>query len=52
MDLRNINSGSNRMLKEALKRSHVTILLTSKSLFGDKEALPHWIVLTGYRKEG
>jgi hypothetical protein len=44
--------GSKRMLKEVLERSHVTILLTSKSLFGDKEALPHWIVLTGYRKEG
>ena len=44
--------GSKRMLKEVLERSHVTILLTSKSLFGDKEALPHWIVLTGYRKGG
>jgi hypothetical protein len=35
-------------LKRVLKMSHIPILLTSTALFGDKEELPHWIVLTGY----
>ena len=26
-------------------------MLTSTSLFGDEDALPHWIVLTGYSEE-
>jgi len=53
MGLRNINSRIQpSTLKEVLRRSHVPILLTSTSLFGDKEALPHWIVLTGYGREG
>jgi len=53
MGLRNINSRIHpSTLKEVLGRSHVPILLTSTSLFGDKEALPHWIVLTGYGREG
>jgi len=35
-------------LKDALRKHHVPILLTSTSLFGEKEGLPHWVVLTGY----
>jgi hypothetical protein len=45
------NSGSTvdlHKLKSALNKSHIPILLTSTTLFGDNEALPHWIVLTGY----
>ncbi len=38
-------------LKGALRNSQVPILLTSTSLFGKKEALPHWVVLTGYGKD-
>jgi hypothetical protein len=39
------------MLKTILKRSHIPILLTSTSLFGEKEALPHWVALTGYSED-
>jgi hypothetical protein len=35
-------------LKQGLKRSHIPILLTSTTLFGDEHGLPHWIVVTGY----
>ncbi|MGP8128735.1 MAG: peptidase C39 family protein [Candidatus Bathyarchaeia archaeon] len=38
-------------LKRALRNSHVPILLTSTSLFGEKEDLPHWVVVTGYGEE-
>jgi Peptidase_C39 like family len=38
-------------LKSALRNSHVPILLTSTALFGEKEDLPHWVVLTGYGKD-
>jgi hypothetical protein len=36
------------LMKRILRKSHVPLVLTSTSLFGDEEALPHWIVLTGY----
>jgi ABC-type bacteriocin/lantibiotic exporter with double-glycine peptidase domain len=39
------------MMKRILQRSHVPIILTNTSLFGDEEALPHWIVLTGYSED-
>jgi len=38
-------------LKGVLKMSQIPILLTSTRLFGDKEELPHWIVLTGYSRD-
>jgi hypothetical protein len=38
-------------LKGVLKMSHIPILLTSTSLFGDKEGLPHWVVLTGCSRD-
>jgi hypothetical protein len=38
-------------LKNALRNSHIPILLTSTSLFGEKEPLPHWVVLTGYGRD-
>jgi ABC-type bacteriocin/lantibiotic exporter with double-glycine peptidase domain len=38
-------------LMGALERSQVPILLTSTSLFGEKEGLPHWVVVTGYGKD-
>jgi len=51
MSIKNLSSHVElRQLKRTLKRSHVPILLTSTSLFGEKDDLPHWIVLTGYRK--
>jgi hypothetical protein len=37
-------------LKSTLKTSHIPILLTSTALFGEREELPHWVVLTGYSK--
>jgi ABC-type bacteriocin/lantibiotic exporter with double-glycine peptidase domain len=39
------------MIRRVLQKSHVPIILTSTSLFGDEDALPHWIVLTGYSEE-
>jgi hypothetical protein len=39
------------MMRRILQRSHVPVILTSTSLFGDEDALPHWIVLTGYSDE-
>jgi ABC-type bacteriocin/lantibiotic exporter with double-glycine peptidase domain len=39
-----------RKLKSILQKSHIPILLTSTSLIGEEEDLPHWIVLTGYGK--
>jgi len=38
------------MLRMILKRSQVPMLLTSTALFGDNEALPHWVALTGYSR--
>lgn len=35
-------------LKNGLKKSHVPIILTDTTLFGEREGLPHWVVLTGY----
>jgi hypothetical protein len=35
-------------LKDAIRSSYVPILLTSTALFGEREELPHWVVLTGY----
>lgn len=49
LGLRNVSpTVSLSKLKSVLKMSHIPILLTSTTLFGDKEELPHWIVLTGY----
>jgi hypothetical protein len=39
------------MLEPILEKSHIPILLTSTSLFGDKEGLPHWVALTGYSRD-
>jgi ABC-type bacteriocin/lantibiotic exporter with double-glycine peptidase domain len=51
LSLKNISSRLELpKLKSVLEKSHVPILLTSTSLFGEKEDLPHWIVLTGYGK--
>ena len=51
MSLRNVSSRLElSKLRRVLTESHVPILLTSTSLFGGKEDLPHWIVLTGYGK--
>jgi hypothetical protein len=35
-------------LKALLTKSHIPLFLTSTSMFGGKEDLPHWVVLTGY----
>jgi len=35
-------------LKALLVKSHIPLFLTTTSLFGGKEDLPHWVVLTGY----
>jgi len=35
-------------LEDALEKSHIPILLTSTAMFGEREGLPHWVVLTGY----
>ncbi len=37
--------------KTALRKSHIPILLTSTSWFGEREDLPHWVVLTGFEKD-
>jgi hypothetical protein len=45
------NAGSQvafSMLKRLLQKSHIPILLTSTKLFGEKEGLPHWVVISGY----
>jgi hypothetical protein len=39
------------MMRRILQKSHIPVILTSTSLFGDEDALPHWIVLTGYTEE-
>jgi cation transport ATPase-like protein len=31
-----------------LTKGHIPLFLTSTSLFGGKDDLPHWVVLTGY----
>jgi hypothetical protein len=52
MGLENVNRKIQlSMMKRILQKSHVPIILTSTSLFGDEETLPHWIVLTGYSEE-
>ncbi len=38
-------------MKTLLQRSQIPLLLTTTSLFGEKEDLPHWIVLTGYSSD-
>ena len=51
MGLKNISPMvSLTKLKSVLKMSHIPIVLTSTMLFGDREELPHWIVLTEYSK--
>ncbi len=35
-------------LKKVVALSHVPMVLTSTRLFGEREELPHWVVLTGY----
>ena len=39
-------------LRQILLRSHVPILLTSTLLFHKGEDLPHWVVVTGYGRDG
>jgi hypothetical protein len=52
MFLRNISSRVQlSKVKRVLAKSHVPILLTSTSLFGEKDGLPHWVVITGYGED-
>jgi Peptidase_C39 like family len=52
MRLRNLSSEVELpKMKTVLHNSHVPLLLTSTSLFGEKEGLPHWIVVTGYEND-
>ena len=52
MDLRNsCRTVRLAKVKGVLRMSQVPILLTSTRLFGDKEGLPHWVVLTGYSRD-
>jgi hypothetical protein len=49
MHLRNVSRGVRLSdLKRSLNMSHIPIFLTSTTLFGETEELPHWAVLTGY----
>jgi ABC-type bacteriocin/lantibiotic exporter with double-glycine peptidase domain len=49
MRLKNVRSSVDLQdLKSILQESQIPILLTSTSLFGEKDGLPHWVVLTGY----
>ena len=49
MGLSNVNHPIKlQTLKALLTKSHIPLFLTSTSLFGGKEDLPHWVVLTGY----
>jgi hypothetical protein len=49
MGLTNVNRPIKlQTLKALLTKSHIPLFLTSTSLFGGKEDLPHWVVLTGY----
>ena len=53
MSLKNVGSRIElRKLKGVLEKSHVPILLTSTSLFGEKDELPHWVTLIGYEEDG
>jgi hypothetical protein len=38
-------------IRRILVRSHLPILLTSTSVFGEKEDLPHWVIVTGYGEQ-
>jgi hypothetical protein len=50
--LKNVNSYTNlQVVSETLARSYVPIVLTSTSVFGKKEGLPHWVVVTGHEDE-
>ena len=52
MRLRNVRTRIElSMMRRILQKSHVPVILTSTLLFGDEDALPHWIVLTGYSEE-
>lgn len=52
MGLENVNSEIELgIMKRILRKSHISIMLTGTSLFEDEDALPLWIVLTGYAKE-
>lgn len=49
MELSNANRPIKlQTMKAILTKSHIPLFLTSTSLFGGKEDLPHWVVLTGY----
>jgi len=49
MGLSNVNGPIKlQTLKALLTKSHIPLFLTTTSLFGGKEDLPHWVVLTGY----
>lgn len=53
MGLRNQSSRIELLkLRQTLMRSHVPILLTSTLLFLKGEDLPHWVVVTGYGRDG
>ena len=52
MHLKNMNLNvAPSELKDALRSSHIPILLTSTTLLGEEEELPHWVVLTGYSED-
>ena len=49
MGLSNVNRPIElQTLRALLTKLHIPLFLTSTSLFGGKEDLPHWVVLTGY----
>jgi hypothetical protein len=53
MGLSNVNHPITlHALKALLVKSHIPLFLTSTSLFGGKEDLPHWVVLRGYSRDG
>jgi predicted double-glycine peptidase len=49
MGLTNVNRRIKlQSLKALLIKSHIPLFLTTTALFGGREDLPHWVVLTGY----
>jgi hypothetical protein len=52
MGLKNVGSRvQTSKLKASLQRPEVPLVLTSTSLFGERNGLPHWVVVTGYRTD-
>lgn len=52
MGLRNVNRPIKlQTLKVLLAKSHIPLFLTTTALYGVKEDLPHWVILTGYSRD-